>query len=138
MAQYYHTKDSAFVTRTVKRGEGYYVRGTYWRRSNELRDKVEVRSIMDSLGYKGSGYFGTKEETMLNVYPFRLHIEQLRKTCSTSGGGGGGGSSASHTKVYFAAMRNTMRSGGRDEVVAKVGFAACKRPLGTEQPEVNN
>ena len=131
MVQYYHTKESAFPTHTAKRGEGYYVRSTYWRRPNDLRDNVEVRSMMDSLGYKGGGYFGTNEEATLNIEPFRLHIEHLRETHSTSGG-----SSASHKKVYLAATRNTMLSGGRDQVVAKAGFAARKRPSGREQPEV--
>ena len=51
---------------------------------------------MESLGFKGRGYFGTKEEATLNIEPFRLHIEQLRETHSTSiGGGGGGGGSSS-------------------------------------------
>ena len=110
MAQYYHTKDSAFTTRTANRGEGYYVRVSYWRRPNELRDKVEVSSIMDSLGYKGGGYFGTNEEATLNIEPFRVHTKQLRETYSTSGGSGGSGGSASHTKVYSATTCDTKRS----------------------------
>ena len=60
MAQYYHTKYSAFTTRTAKRGEGYHVCGTYWRCPNELRDKVEFISMMEILGYKRDGYFSTK------------------------------------------------------------------------------
>ena len=98
MAKYYHTKDSDFTSRAAKRGEGYYVRGTYWRRPNHLRDKLEVSSMMESLGYKCGGYFGTNEEATINIKPFRLHIDQLRETHSTSGGGNSG-SSASHTKV---------------------------------------
>ena len=49
--------------------------------------------------------------------------------------------------MYWAATRDTPRLGGRDEVVAKAGFTARKRPSGkkqklpeslqaTEQPEV--
>ena len=91
---------------------------------------------MESLGFKGRGYFGTKEEATLNIKPFRLHIEQLRKTHSASGSGGGGDSnSASHPKVYSVATHNTKLLSGHDRVVAKAGFAARKRFLGTEQPE---
>ena len=87
----------------------------------------------ESLGYKVGGYFGTKEEATLNIEPFRLHIEHLRETHSTSGG-----SSASHKKVYLAATRNTMLSGGRDQVVAEAGFAARKRPSGNNQKPPNS
>ena len=133
MAHYYHTKASAFYTLTAKRVKGYYVCGTYWRRPNDLRTKVEVIIVMERLGYKGGAYLGTKEEATLNIESFRLHIKQICKTHSNSGGGS---SIASHTKVYSAATRNTTRSGRRDEVVAEAGFEARKRPLGTEQPEV--
>ena len=54
--------------------------------------------MMESLGYKCGGYFGTNEEATINIKPFRLHIDQLRETHSASGGGNSG-SSASHTKV---------------------------------------
>ena len=100
-----------------------------------MHDKVEVSSMMERLGYKRGGNFGTKEEATLNIEPLRLHIEQLRETHSGSGGGGSG-RSVSHTKVYSAATRNTKRSGGRNEVVTKAGFAARKRSLGTEHPKV--
>ena len=68
-----------------------------------------------------TSWVGTRQ----NIDPFRLHIDHLRKTHSTSGGGS---SSTSHTKMYLAAMRNTTLSGGRDEVMSKAGFAARKRP----------
>ena len=110
------------------------MRGTYWSCPHELRDKVEVSSMMENLGYKGGGYFGTKEEATLNIEPFWLHTEQLCKTHSSrDGDGGGGGSRASHMKVYFATTRDTTRSGGRDKVVAEAGFVARKRPSGKKQ-----
>ena len=74
MVQYYHTKDHSFTTRTAECGEGYYVNGTYWRRPDNLSNKVKVSSTMEILGYKGGGYFGNKEEATLNIEPFRLHI----------------------------------------------------------------
>ena len=96
MEHYYQTKDYTFTTRTAKRGEGYYVRSTYWRRPNKMRNKVEVSSMMDSLGYKGGRYFVTKEKATLNIKPFQMHTKELHKTHSTRGDGG---SSTSYRKV---------------------------------------
>ena len=117
MEHYYHTKDSAFTVRTAKRGKGYYMRGTYCRRPDELRDKVEVNSTMESLGYKGGGYFGTKAEAKLNIKPFRMYIEQPRKTHSTSDGGS---SSASHRKVYLAATSKKIFRSNNDQVASNM------------------
>ena len=137
MEQYYHTRGLQFSARATKDVGSFCVRGVYWGRPAECRDKLEVTSTQERWGYKDGGRFGSKEEATLNIEPFRIRVESVRVEECDGGGGGGGG--AGRTKEYSAATRDTTRSGGRDEVVAEAGFAARKRPSGTsgkEQPGV--
>ena len=124
MAQFYHTKGLTFSARSAKYSAKYKgrfcVRGAYWKRPTELRDKKDVNSTQEHWDYEGGGRFDSLEEAEFHIEPFRACVEYMRaEECDRGGGGGGGG--ASHKKDYAAAVSRPefTRSGGRNEELAK-------------------
>ena len=123
MAQFYHTEGLTFSARPAKDGSDFCVRGAYWKRPHEQRNKVDVNSTQ--MGYNsGAGRFESQAHAEQHIMLFRLFIEQQR---GATGGGGGGGGGAGRKKVYSEATRGGTRSGGRDE--AKAEEAVAKRRL---------
>jgi hypothetical protein len=118
---WWHTRDLTFRAHSGRRG-GFTVDGAYWKRPNELRNKVKVNSTQ--MGYNsGAGCFDSKAEAELHVHPFQIFVEQY----FTEAGGGAGGGGAERKKMYSEATREDTRSGGRDEDKAEDAFS--KRPI---------
>ena len=135
MAQLFHTKGQTFSARPAKRGNGFCVRGAYWKRPARELDKQEVNSTQERWNYEGGGRFDSLEEAQLNIEPFQACVEYIRtEECDRGGGGGGGG--ASHKKEYAAAVPRPeyTRAGGRNEEKAKAAFdqRLKKRPNGAQ------
>jgi hypothetical protein len=128
MAQYHHTRNLSFIARSAKRDGGFCVRGAYWKRPNELRDKKDANSTQERWGYEGGGRFGTLDEAELHIEPFQLCVENMRKD-ECDGGDGGGGGGASHTKQYAAeeAERRAER-GGQEAEAARQPAGERTRP----------
>ena len=135
MASWHFTQGITFSARAAKSGGVFCVRGAYWKRPNELRDKKEANSTQERWKYEGGGRFDSLEEAQLHIKPFQLRVEYMRvEECDSGGGGGGGG--ASHKKVYAAAVPRPeyTRAGGRNEEKAKAAFdqRLKKRPNGAQ------